>query len=66
MGNMSYCRFENTAQDLSDCYEAIQNGETTELNDYETRGLEELLELCKNIMTYEDELEQIINENKNK
>jgi len=45
MGNMSYCRFENTAQDLSDCYEAIQNGETTELNDYETRGLEELLEL---------------------
>ena len=28
MGNMSYCRFENTARDLADCVRAIQNGET--------------------------------------
>jgi len=25
MGNMSYCRFENTSRDLSDCEEAIEN-----------------------------------------
>ena len=27
MGNMSYCRFENTARDLKDCVQAINNGE---------------------------------------
>ena len=30
MGNMSYCRFENTARDLRDCLEAINDGEHTE------------------------------------
>ena len=36
---MSYCRFENTARDLRDCVNAIRNGETDELNDYEVEGL---------------------------
>ena len=39
MGNMSYCRFENTARDLRDCVNAIHNGETDELNEYEKSGL---------------------------
>ena len=35
MGNMSYCRFENTARDLRDCLDAIENGAHTEdLNSY--------------------------------
>ena len=34
MGNMSYCRFENTANDLRDCVNAIRRGEYDELNDY--------------------------------
>ena len=34
MANMSYCRFENTARDLRDCVQAINNGETDELNNY--------------------------------
>jgi len=25
MGNMSYCRFENTSRDLDDCSEALEN-----------------------------------------
>jgi hypothetical protein len=29
MANMSYCRMENTASDLKDCVDAIENGEYT-------------------------------------
>ena len=36
---MSYCRFENTARDLEDCIEAIENGEINELNEYEIEAL---------------------------
>lgn len=25
MGNMAYCRFENTANDLSDCYDVFDD-----------------------------------------
>ncbi len=32
MGNMSYCRFENTAQDLQDCVRAIENGDVYDFN----------------------------------
>jgi len=54
MSNMSYCRFENTANALQDCVDAIdtmlQNngkneyGET--LSEYEQRGFEDLIEIC--------------------
>ena len=47
MGNMSYCRFENTARDLQDCVYAINSGEIDELNDYEIEGLRNILELCE-------------------
>ena len=46
MPNMSYCRFENTANDLGDCVKAIQNGETTDLSQYEVQGLANLFEYC--------------------
>lgn len=35
MSNMSYCRFENTARDLCDCAEHIQDNLT---GDYEPRA----------------------------
>ena len=39
MANMSYCRFENTARDLRDCVQAIENGEhTDDLSSYEKGG----------------------------
>ena len=47
MGNMSYCRFENTARDLRDCVNAIRRGEYDELNDYEVEGLQEILFLAQ-------------------
>ena len=64
MSNMSYCRFENTARDLEDCLDAIQNGEINDLSSqYEVDALEELLELCKNIVTYKDEIQDAIDNN---
>jgi len=56
MGNMSYCRFENTARDLEDCVEAIDNKETNDLSDYEVRGLEKILRYAKYIVELEDEI----------
>jgi len=66
MSNMSYCRFENTARDLQDCLDAIENGEINDLSSqYEVNALEELLEICKNIVTYKDEIEDAVYNNNN-
>jgi hypothetical protein len=62
MGNMSYCRFENTARDLGDCLDAIQNGETNDLSAYETSGLRDLLDYCEAILEYKEEIYEKINE----
>ena len=46
MSNMSYCRFENTVDDLADCYEHIND----ELNNKaEIRARERLISICKDI-----------------
>ena len=65
MGNMSYCRFENTARDLRDCVEAIQNRETEDLSTYERRGLKELLKYAETIVYYEDDIKEILEEYEN-
>jgi hypothetical protein len=63
---MSYCRFENTARDLQDCLDAIENGEINDLgSQYEVDALEELLDLCKNVVAYKDEIEDAIDKNNN-
>ena len=61
---MSYCRFENTANDLGDCVEAIQNGETTDLSSYEVQGLANLLEYCERIMDDKSYIEGVIEQAK--
>lgn len=48
MGNMSYCRFENTYNDLKDCYQAIKNGD--DLSSSEQAYKERLIKLCSKIM----------------
>ena len=45
MGNMSYCRFQNTLQDLRDCYENMDN----ELSEEEKKAQEKLIKLCVDI-----------------
>ena len=57
---MSYCRFENTARDLRDCVNAIRNGETDELNDYEVEGLQEILDLAQEIMDDQEFIKEIL------
>lgn len=50
MGNMSYCRFENTAGDLEDCYEALTEGvKFSKLSEYEKAGLRKLVRLARQI-----------------
>lgn len=48
MGNMSYCRFENTYADLKDCYDAMANG-IDNLSETEKEYFEKMVEMCKNI-----------------
>ena len=57
---MNYCRFENTANDLRDCVNAIRRGEYEELNDYEVEGLKEILHLAELIMEDHDFIKEII------
>tara|TARA_R100001510_G_scaffold54398_1_gene57068 strand:- start:702 stop:920 length:219 start_codon:yes stop_codon:yes gene_type:complete len=57
MANMSYCRFENTANDLQDCIYAIQDNEINDMSTYEIRGAKDLLELARDLINnYEDAL----------
>jgi len=57
---MSYCRFENTAKDLQDCVEAINNCEITELDTYETSGLSSILDLAADIIDNQEYIQRII------
>ena len=61
---MSYCRFENTAKDLGDCLDAIENNELDDLTNFEYNGMRDLLELCEAILEYQETLEEVIDNNK--
>ena len=65
MSNMSYCRFENTSNDLEDCIEAIENEEINDLGVFEVQGLKRLLEQAKIILRYRNEIEEGIEQSKN-
>jgi hypothetical protein len=47
MGNMSYCRFENTVQDLEDCYDNFDLEE--EASTYEVKARKKMINLCVDI-----------------
>lgn len=47
MSNMSYCRFQNTVNDLQDCADAIE--ETDDLSPEEARARIRLIKLCQQI-----------------
>ena len=54
MGNMSYCRFENTLSDLEDCFNSMSDYSSKEewldsLSDGERRAAKKLLILCEDI-----------------
>ena len=50
MGNMSYCRFENTFGDLGECYDALSEmPDTSELSESEKCAMKNLIKLCGDI-----------------
>lgn len=54
MGNMSYCRFENTYKDLADCLGALKDGD--QLSETEHKYRNKLIAMCKEIADdYEEE-----------
>jgi hypothetical protein len=58
MGNMSYCRFENTFRDLQDCYDALREKDFSELSETEKKFRNYMVEMCKDIAD-EFEVEEI-------
>jgi len=60
---MSYCRFENTANDLQDCVYALNDDEVKDLSSYEVRGLRDLLYHAKDIVEMEDYILETIKNN---
>ena len=49
MGNMSYCRFENTYGDLQDCYDALGEKSLDELSETEKKYAIKLIKMCREI-----------------
>jgi len=62
MGNMSYCRFENTANDLKDCVWALNDQDIRQgdLGSYEIRGLKDLLDYARDIVYMEDYIKEVV------
>ena len=60
MANMSYCRFQNTAMDLADCLDALENHWDMDLSIDEIHGLENLLADAHRIVEMEDTINEVI------
>ena len=57
---MSYCRFENTAKDMRDCINAIEDRDVYSFSEYELRGFKDVLEYAQEIVSMEYDIEKII------
>ena len=61
MGNMSYCRFENTLADMRDCLYALEDGlDAEELSEYEINALSEFTDVARQIARFEDNIRNVI------
>lgn len=50
MSNMSYCRFENTTQDMIDCIEHIEDFCFDKSSEIEINAYYKFLNLCKYVV----------------
>ena len=57
---MSYCRFENTAGDMEDCIDAIEEGKVYNFSSYELRAFKHFLNLAYDIVNMEDDFRKVI------
>ena len=63
MGNMSYCRFENTLADMRDCLYALQDGlDAEELSEYEISALRDFADIADSIASRAQQIENVIEE----
>ena len=63
MGNMSYCRFENTLADMRDCLHALENGlDAEELSEYEISALQDFADVARQIARFEGNIQNVIEE----
>ena len=63
MGNMSYCRFENTLADMRDCLYALEEGlDAEELSDYEISALQDFADTARQIAKFENNIYNVIEE----
>lgn len=73
MGNMSYCRFQNTAQDLQDCIDAIEemncnngrNNYDEPLSDREQDAFRSMIDMCRTYLEFSEELLDTIDNDEN-
>jgi hypothetical protein len=57
MSNMAYCRFQNTKDDLRECYDWLGEHNPRELSEDEQKAFKRLVKLCRAIVDdYEDYL----------
>ena len=63
MGNMSYCRFENTQMDMRDCLNALEDGlDVEELSSYEISALRGFADVAESIASRAQQIENVIEE----
>ena len=61
MGNMSYCRFENTLAHMEDCLNALENGlDAEELSGYEVSALRNFAETAYQIARKDDYINRVL------
>ena len=61
MANMSYCRFENTSNDLQDCVYAMDDAiiiADMDLSKTEMRSMQRMRELCQEFLDHYERLVQ--------
>jgi hypothetical protein len=63
MANMSYCRFQNTVQDMHDCFnamaEAVDLNESMDLSNDEQRSFQEMYNLMSDMINMMEEVTQM-------
>jgi len=69
MPNMSYCRFQNTVQDMEDCfntmYEAVDAEEPLELSDDEQRAFQRMYDMLQDMQDTMDAVTEMEDEQRN-
>ena len=62
MANMSYCRFQNTAEDLRDCADNLFDDDDMSAEEIKARA--RLIRICREIATNADEYPRLEKVNK--